>query len=302
MQVVTTFEALWDARQRLPEPVGFVPTMGYLHEGHLSLVRYAKQGCASVAVSIFVNPTQFGPQEDLEKYPRDLERDLSLLEAEGVDLVWTPTAEIMYPPGYQTWVTVEALTQPLEGKQRPGHFRGVTTVVTKLFAAVQPQWAFFGQKDAQQARVIQRMTRDLNLPVGIVVCPIVREPDGLAMSSRNTYLRPAERQAATVLYRALQAAQSAFEAGERDAEALRGVMRATIQAEPLARLQYVSCADPDTLEELHGPIERGLLSMAVFVGQTRLIDNLLLGLGRDTFPPYIPPGWTLPPGLAEFAP
>ncbi|HEY57451.1 MAG TPA: pantoate--beta-alanine ligase [Anaerolineae bacterium] len=301
MQVVTTLDELWAARARLPEPVGFVPTMGYLHEGHLSLVRYARKGCRSVAVSIFVNPTQFGPNEDLDKYPRDLERDLALLEAEGVDLVWTPTAEVMYPEGYQTWVTVEEITKPLEGGRRPGHFRGVTTVVAKLFNAVRPQWAFFGQKDAQQARVIQQMTRDLSLPIGIVVCPIVREPDGLAMSSRNTYLGPRERQAATVLYRALRTARETFEAGEREAETLRRMMRETMEAEPLARLQYVSCADPETLAELHGPVKRALLSMAVFVGQTRLIDNMLLGLGRDTFPPYIPPGMTLPAGLAEFA-
>ena len=301
MQVVTTLDELWAARARLPEPVGFVPTMGYLHEGHLSLVRYAKKGCPSVAVSIFVNPTQFGPNEDLDKYPRDLERDLALLEAEGVDLVWTPTTEVMYPAGYQTWVTVEEITKPLEGARRPGHFRGVTTVVSKLFNAVQPQWAFFGQKDAQQARVIQQMTRDLSLPIGIVVCPIVREPDGLAMSSRNTYLNPQERKAATVLYRALSAARAAFEVGERDAETLRRIMRETIEAEPLARLQYVSCADPETLAELQGTVERALLSMAVFVGETRLIDNMLLGMGRETFPPYIPPGMALPEGLAEFA-
>jgi len=283
MDVVTTLEDLWAARARLPEPVGFVPTMGYLHEGHLSLVRYAKKGCRSVAVSIFVNPTQFGPNEDLDKYPRDLERDLRLLEAEGVDLVWTPTAEVMYPPGYQTWVTVADLTQPLEGARRPGHFRGVTTVVTKLFNAVQPQWAFFGQKDAQQARVIQQMVRDLNYPIEIVVCPIRREPDGLAMSSRNTYLNPAERKAATVLYRALSAAKAAFQQGERDADRLRQIMEDTINAEPLARLQYVSCADPDTLEELHGEVEKALLSMAVFVGKTRLIDNMLIGTGKETF-------------------
>lgn len=301
MQVVTTLEELWAARARLPEPVGFVPTMGYLHEGHLSLVRWAKRACASVAVSIFVNPTQFGPNEDLDRYPRDLPRDLRLLEAEGVDLVWTPTPEVMYPAGYQTWVTVEELTQPLEGARRPGHFRGVTTVVAKLFNAVQPQWAFFGQKDAQQARVIQQMTRDLNLPIGIVVCPIVREPDGLAMSSRNTYLNPEERRAATVLYRALTAARNAFEQGERDAEALRRVMREVITAEPLARLQYVSVADPETLAECEGPVQRALLSMAVFVGDTRLIDNMLVGLGRETFPLYLPPGWTLPAALRDLA-
>ncbi|GAB4527709.1 MAG: pantoate--beta-alanine ligase [Anaerolineales bacterium] len=276
MNTLTLIPELRAARARLPEPVGFVPTMGYLHEGHLSLVRRARAECASVVVSIFVNPTQFGPNEDLDAYPRNLERDLSLLQAEGVDLVWTPTPEVMYPPGYQTWVNVEEVTQPLEGAQRPGHFRGVTTVVAKLFNAVQPQRAYFGQKDAQQAAVIRQMVRDLNFPLEVIVCPIVREPDGLAMSSRNVYLNPQERQAATVLYRALTAAAAAFEAGERDADRLRTLMAETIDAEPLARRQYVSCAHPDTLEELHGPIQRALLSMAVFVGKTRLIDNLVL--------------------------
>ena len=283
MKVVTTLEELWETRQALPNPLGFVPTMGYLHDGHLSLVRCAKRDNQSVAVSIFVNPTQFGPNEDLESYPRDLERDLAMLEAEGVDLVWTPTAEVMYPPGFQTWVEVEEITKVLEGARRPGHFRGVTTVVAKLFNAVQPQRAYFGQKDAQQARVIQRMAQDLSYPIEIVVCPIRREPDGLAMSSRNTYLNPAERQAATVLYRALIAAKAAFQAGERDADALRKIMGDTINAEPLARLQYVSCADPDTLEEIHGKAEKALLSMAVYVGKTRLIDNMLVGTGKETF-------------------
>ena len=283
MQVVTTLEELWEARKSLPEPVGFVPTMGYLHEGHLSLVRCARRDNASVAASIFVNPTQFGPNEDLENYPRDLARDLALLEAEGVDLVWTPTPEVMYPPGFQTWVEVTEITQLLEGARRPGHFRGVTTVVAKLFNGVQPQRAYFGQKDAQQARVIQQMVRDLNYPIEIVVCPIAREPDGLAMSSRNTYLNPAQRKAATVLSRALNAAKAAFQQGERDADRLRQIMEDTIHAEPLARLQYVSCADPDTLEELHGEVEKALLSMAVYVGKTRLIDNMLIGTGRETF-------------------
>ncbi|NPA27118.1 MAG: pantoate--beta-alanine ligase [Chloroflexi bacterium] len=292
MRVVTTLEDLRRARAALPEPVGFVPTMGYLHEGHLALVRCARRENASVVVSIFVNPTQFGPDEDLATYPRDLERDLALLEAEGVDLVWTPTPEVMYPPGFQTWVTVEELTRELEGAYRPGHFRGVTTVVTKLLAAVQPQRAYFGQKDAQQARVIIQMVRDLNLPVEIVVCPTVREPDGLAMSSRNTYLNPEERRAATVLYRALQAAKQAYDAGERDAERLRAIMREVLAQEPLARVQYVSCADPDTLRELEGPVERALLSMAVFVGSTRLIDNLLLGVEGGVYPRYRPPGLT----------
>ncbi len=276
MQTVVSLEDLHAARQALPGRVGFVPTMGYLHEGHLSLVRCARQQCDHVIVSIFVNPTQFGPQEDLAAYPRDLARDLRLLQAEGVDLVWTPTTEVMYPDGFQTWVTVEELTRPLEGAQRPGHFRGVTTVVAKLFNAVQPDKAFFGQKDAQQAAVIRRMTRDLSYPIEIVICPTQREPDGLAMSSRNTYLSPAERQAATVLYRALQAAVRAYQAGERDAEVLRQQMRETIAAEPLARLQYVSCADYETLAELERVEGKALLSMAVFIGKTRLIDNWVL--------------------------
>jgi len=277
MQTVTTLPELRAARASLPEPVGLVPTMGYLHEGHLSLVRRARTECVSVAVSIFVNPTQFGPNEDLANYPRDLDRDLSMVEVEGADLVWTPTLEVMYPPGFQTWVTVEELTQPLEGALRPGHFRGVTTVVTKLLTGVQPQKAYFGQKDAQQTAVIRQMTRDLNLAVEIVVCPIVREPDGLAMSSRNTYLNPEERQAATVLYRALTAARAAFEAGERDAERLRQGVTETIAGEPLANLQYVSCAHPNTLQELETVADRALISLAVFVGKTRLIDNTVLG-------------------------
>lgn len=278
MKVVTPLLELRQIRAELPEPHGLVPTMGFLHEGHLSLVRAAKRECASVGVSIFVNPTQFAPTEDLEAYPRDLERDLELLEAEGVDVVWTPTAEEMYAPGFQTWVTVEDLTKPLEGSMRAEHFRGVTTIVAKLFLAFQPQRAYFGQKDAQQALVIQRMVRDMNFPLDVVVCPIVREPDGLALSSRNTYLNPAQRQAATVLSRSLQAAMEAFESGERDAETLRQVVYKVLEGEPLARVQYVSLADPMTLQELSGPIQRGLVSMAVFVGETRLIDNLLLGM------------------------
>lgn len=278
MKVVTPLGELRQIRSELPEPHGLVPTMGFLHEGHLSLVRAAKQECASVGVSIFVNPTQFAPAEDLEAYPRDLKRDLELLEAEGVDVVWTPTADEMYPPGFQTWVTVDDLTTPLEGSMRPEHFRGVATVVSKLFLAFQPQRAYFGQKDAQQALVIQRMVRDLNFPLEVVVCPIVREPDGLAMSSRNTYLNPEQRQAATVLSRSLKAAMEAFEGGQRDAEALRQVVYKVLESEPLARVQYVSLSDPETLQESAGPIERGLISMAVYVGETRLIDNTLLGM------------------------
>lgn len=277
MMIVSTLQELRSARALLDEPVGFVPTMGYLHEGHLSLARRAAQECASVVVSIFVNPTQFGPAEDLGRYPRDLERDLRLLEPLGVDLVWTPPAEEMYPSGYQTWVQVETLTKPLEGAHRPGHFRGVTTIVAKLFNSVQPARAYFGQKDAQQAAVIRRMTLDLNFPIEIVVCPTVREPDGLAMSSRNAYLSREERQAATVLFRALTAAQTAYEGGERQAERLRRTMMDVLSAEPRAQVQYVSCADYESLEELETVSGKALLSMAVFIGKTRLIDNIVVG-------------------------
>jgi pantoate--beta-alanine ligase len=277
MAIVTTLDELRAARKALTAPLGFVPTMGYLHEGHLSLARRAKEECKHVAVSIFVNPTQFGPNEDLSKYPRDLQRDLSLLESVGVDLVWTPTPEVMYPPNFQTWVEVEGLTLPLEGAVRPGHFRGVTTVVAKLFNAMQADRAYFGQKDAQQAAVIRRMAVDLNFPTEVIVCPTVREADGLAMSSRNVYLDPEQRKAATVLYRALSAAKSAHDAGERNAETLRRIVTDTIASEPLAQLQYVSCADYDSLQELQQVNGRALLSLAVFVGKTRLIDNFILG-------------------------
>jgi pantoate--beta-alanine ligase len=276
MQTVSTLAGLYAARLSFPKKVGLVPTMGYLHEGHLSLIRRAKEECDHIVVSIFVNPTQFGLNEDLSKYPRDLDRDLRLIEPLGTDLVWMPTAEIMYPQGYQTWVEVEAMTRPLEGAMRPGHFRGVTTVVAKLFNAVQPHQAYFGQKDAQQAAVIRQMTRDLNYPIEVVVCPIIREPDGLAMSSRNVYLDIDQRQAATVLYRSLSAAKDAYENGERDAEKLRQIMKNVIASEPLAQMQYVSCADYDTLEELETVTGKTLLSMAVFIGKTRLIDNFVL--------------------------
>lgn len=277
METVTTISELRRARATLAEPVGLVPTMGYLHEGHLSLVRRARAECAGVTVSIFVNPTQFGPDEDLSSYPRDLSRDLQMLEAERVDLVWTPTPEVMYPTGFQTWVTVEEVTQPLEGRMRPGHFRGVATVVAKLFNGVQPQKAYFGQKDAQQAVTLRQMTRDLNFPLDVIVCPIVREPDGLAMSSRNAYLDAEERQAATVLYRALTAARAAFDSGEQDADRLRRLVTGIIANQPRARLQYVSCAQLDTLQELETVTDKALLSLAAFVGRTRLIDNLVLG-------------------------
>jgi pantoate--beta-alanine ligase len=276
MRTVITLTDLRSIRPFFPGKVGLVPTMGYLHEGHLSLIRRAREECDHVVVSIFVNPTQFGPKEDLSKYPRDLDRDLGLIEPLDVDLVWMPTAELMYPKGYQTWVELETVTRPLEGAVRPGHFRGVTTVVVKLFNGVQPQRAYFGQKDAQQAAVIRQMTRDLNFPIEIVVCPIVREPDGLAMSSRNVYLDPEERKAAKVLYRSLSAAKNVYQNGERDAEELRQIMREVIATEPLAQMQYVSCADYDTLEELETVTGKTLLSMAVFLGKTRLIDNIVL--------------------------
>jgi len=276
MRTVSTLSDLRTARLSLYGTVGLVPTMGYLHEGHLSLVRRAKAECECVVVSIFVNPTQFGVNEDLSKYPRDLERDLSLIEPLGVDLVWNPTPEIMYPTGYQTWVEVEALTRPLEGAIRTSHFKGVTTVVAKLFNAVQPHKAYFGQKDAQQAAVIRQMTRDLNFPIEVIVCPTTREADGLAMSSRNKYLEGADRPAATILFRALSAAKSAYEDGERSAEKLRIVMKDILATEPRANPQYVSCADYDTLEELEVVGGKTLLSMAVLVGKTRLIDNIVL--------------------------
>jgi len=256
---------------------GLVPTMGTLHEGHLSLVRRARAENDRVGASIFVNPIQFDRRADLEAYPRQLERDCALLEAEGVDLVWAPDEATVYPPGFQTYVTVEEVTKVLEGAARPGHFRGVTTVVAKLFNVFQPTRAYFGQKDAQQAAVIRQMVRDLAFNLEIVVCPIVREPDGLAMSSRNLLLKPEERPAALVLKRALDAARAAWETGERDGERLRAIMRAIIAAEPLARLDYVSAADPVTLAEIDGEASAALLSMAVFVGQVRLIDNTLLG-------------------------
>ena len=277
MKTVSSLYDLRTARLSLKGTVGLVPTMGCLHEGHLSLIKRAKEECGHVIVTIFVNPTQFGPNEDLSTYPRDLERDSSLIQPLGVDLVWNPSTEAMYPPGYQTWVEVEALTRPLEGALRPTHFRGVTTVVAKLFNATQPDKAYFGQKDAQQAAVIGQMTRDLNFPIEIVVCPIVREADGLAMSSRNKYLSGEERKAAAVLFRALSAAKEAYEAGEREGELIRRKMKEVLAGEPLAQMQYVSCADYDTLAELDVIEGRTLLSMAVFLGKTRLIDNIVLG-------------------------
>ncbi len=281
MQLIKSVSELRSVRSKLAGTVGFVPTMGYLHEGHLSLVRRAAEECDHVIVSIYVNPTQFGPSEDFEAYPRDLERDMSLLEPLGVDIVFAPTDDEMYPPGFQTYVEVTELTKVLEGASRQGHFRGVTTVVAKLFNMVQPDKAYFGQKDAQQAIVIRRMVADLNFPLEIVVCPTVREPDGLAMSSRNTYLTPEQREAAPDKARALSAAEKAYMDGERSSGRLREIMLDVLNSEPLAEVEYVSVADNETLQELDGPIEKPvLLSMAVRIGKTRLIDNIVLG-GTD---------------------
>jgi pantoate--beta-alanine ligase len=259
--------------------LGLVPTMGFLHDGHLELIRRARAENDRVAVSIYVNPKQFGPTEDLSRYPRDLERDLALLKTEGVHLVFAPNDATMYPPDHQTNVTVTRVTQLLEGARRPTHFEGVTTVVAKLFNIICPSRAYFGQKDAQQTVVIRRMVRDLNFDVDIVVCPTVRESDGLAMSSRNKYLTAEQRSAAGALYRALKAAEALWLGGVREGGALREAMEDVLSAEPLARVDYVSAADPITLMEWEGvvlPDAGVLLSMAVFMGNTRLIDNLPL--------------------------
>ncbi|HEX2891902.1 pantoate--beta-alanine ligase [Vineibacter terrae] len=277
MDVIATVAGFREARARYPR-LGVVPTMGFLHEGHLSLVRQAKQECGAAAATIFVNPTQFGPREDFSTYPRDMERDLALLRDLGTDLVFAPDVAEMYPPGYAIGVEVGGVTDVLEGAVRPGHFLGVATVVCKLFNITQPTRAYFGQKDAQQTVVIRKMVRDLDMPLEVVVCPTVREADGLAMSSRNTYLAPAERQAATILYRALRAAQARHAAGERTAEALRHVLRTTLAGEPAAATEYVSVADRETLRELETvPPQGALLSLAVRIGRTRLIDNIIVG-------------------------
>ncbi|HEY7293394.1 MAG TPA: pantoate--beta-alanine ligase [Dehalococcoidia bacterium] len=253
-----------------------VPTMGYLHAGHLSLVERARAENERLAVSIFVNPTQFGPSEDLATYPRALDRDLALLRDAGVDLVFTPGAATIYPPGFDTWVEPGAIAARLEGAARPGHFRGVCTVVLKLFTIVQPDRAYFGEKDAQQLRVIQRMVADLNLPLSVVPMPIVRERDGLAMSSRNSYLSAEERRAALVLSRGLRAAEERWRAGETGADVLRRTVLEIIEHEPLASADYVSLADGRTLAELDTAEPGALLSLAVRIGKTRLIDNAVL--------------------------
>lgn len=277
MRVVTSIAETRAALRDLPRPHGLVPTMGYLHEGHLSLARRARADNASVSASIFVNPTQFLPSEDFTTYPRDEERDLALLEEAGTDLVYMPPVDVVYPPGFDTYVTVGALTEPLEGAARPGHFRGVATVVAKLFNVLQPDRAYFGQKDAQQALVITKMAHDLDFPVEVVVMPTIREADGLALSSRNVYLSAPERQAALALSTALKHAESLYEAGERDAGFLRAAMSEILAAEPLTQPEYVSVADKRTLLELDTIDGPALASLAVRIGRTRLIDNVVLG-------------------------
>ena len=256
--------------------LGFVPTMGALHEGHLSLVRAAKSACDAVAVSIFVNPLQFGPTEDLARYPRTFERDSGLLENEAVDMLFVPTGDEMYPLGAVTYVTVEGLSDKLCGRSRPGHFRGVTTVVAKLFHIVEPDAAFFGQKDAAQSTIIRRMVQDLNLPVEIVVCPIVREPDGLAMSSRNAYLDPQQRKSALVLQRSLLEIKNQFERGERNVTNLIEAGKQLLSQEAGARLDYLEIVDPSTLEPVTQFDRPALVAVAAFVGNTRLIDNIVV--------------------------
>jgi pantoate--beta-alanine ligase len=277
MQVVTTVAEMRRLRAQMTGSVGLVPTMGYLHEGHLSLVRCARADNDHLVVTIFVNPSQFGPQEDYQRYPRDPERDLRLLEQEGTDVVFMPSVEEMYPQGFDAWVEVsESLTGRLEGASRPGHFRGVTTVVARLFDVVQAQRAYFGQKDGQQLAVIRKMVAEFKMGVEIVAVPTVREPDGLAMSSRNAYLAPEERRAAAVLWRSLCRARELFDGGERRAEVIRGEMRAVLASEPLARVEYVSVADAETLAELEIVDRAAMVSLAVRIGSTRLIDNVTL--------------------------
>lgn len=276
MVITSSITELRQQRWQQPDASwGFVPTMGYLHEGHLSLARRARAENNFVAVSIYVNPTQFAPTEDLSSYPRDLERDLALLRGEGVDLVFTPGDLLMYPPGFQTYVTVEKITTVLEGASRPTHFRGVTTVVAKLFNLVQPTRAYFGQKDFQQSVVVRQMAADLNFNLEVIVCPTVREADGLALSSRNKYLTPPQRQAATVLSRALRHGLALLDEGERSGRIIHRAMQDIIEAESLARLDYASVAHPLTLQELDKVENMAVLSTAVFIGKTRLIDNML---------------------------
>ncbi|HSA93902.1 MAG TPA: pantoate--beta-alanine ligase [Terriglobales bacterium] len=276
LRTIPEMRAACRAARETGKRLGLVPTMGALHAGHLSLVRAARAQCDVVAVSIFVNPTQFGPTEDFEKYPRSLERDCELLEREAVDLVFAPAVAEMYPPGAVTWVTVEGLSQRMCGASRPGHFRGVTTVVSKLLHVVEPDAAFFGQKDAAQCTIIRKMVRDLDMGVAIVTCPIVREPDGLAMSSRNAYLDPAQRASATVLHRSLRRVEDLWKKGERGSAKLIDAAQRIFLEEPDVRLDYVEIVNNDTLDPVEGVSSGALVAVAAFVGSTRLIDNLLL--------------------------
>jgi pantoate--beta-alanine ligase len=276
MQIAKSIAEMKAMRMESLGSVGFVPTMGYLHQGHLALVKQARDENSAVVVSIFINPAQFGPTEDFKTYPRNTERDLAMLRKERTDIVFMPPAEEMYPEGFSSWIEVENVTDRLEGSCRPGHFKGVATVVAKLFNIVEPSRAYFGQKDAQQALVIKKMVADLNMNLEVIVAPTVRESDGLAMSSRNVNLNPQERQAATVLFKALTLARNLWGKGERNAKHMCQEMTSLISKEPLAKIEYVSIADAETLEELTEIDKPALASLAVRIGKTRLIDNMLL--------------------------
>ena len=276
MEVVKTIPELRTLRQKLSGTVGFVPTMGHLHEGHLALVKQASMENSAVIVSIYVNPTQFSLSEDFADYPRDLNRDLELLRREAVDIIFVPSDDEMYPPGFSSWVDVEEVTERLEGAFRPGHFRGVATIVTKLLNIVRPSRAYFGQKDAQQVAVVKRVVADLNMGLEIVVVPTVRESDGLAMSSRNIYLSSRERQAATILFQSLMLARQLWQDGEKNTDKIQQQMTSLIQKEPLAQIDYISIADAETLEELKSIDRPALAVLAVRIGKTRLIDNMPL--------------------------
>jgi pantoate--beta-alanine ligase len=277
MKIIRNLVEMKESRALLKGSVGLVPTMGFLHAGHLSLVKLSKNENDTTIVSIFVNPTQFGPKDDFDRYPRDERRDIDMLEEAGVDIVFIPTAQEMYPSGFNTWVEVEGIAERLEGSARPGHFKGVATVCNKLFNIVAPDKAYFGQKDAQQVLVIKKIVSDLNMNLVVVVGTTLREPDGLAMSSRNTYLKPVERQAATALYKSLSKAAQMYKSGEHEADTIRDAMTTLIQSEPLAKIEYISIADPVSLKELEHIRSQALVSLAVKIGKTRLIDNIILG-------------------------
>ena len=285
MRVIRSIQEMYklsESARKEGKIIGFVPTMGYLHEGHLSLIRTARKRCDLLVVSIFVNPTQFGPNEDLNSYPRDFERDSKLCEKEGVDVIFAPSAEEMYPDGYSTWVEVKGpVTEVLCGAFRPGHFRGVTTVVAKLFNIVQPHFAVFGQKDAQQLVVIKKMTRELNFPVEIVAAPTVREKDGLAMSSRNEYLNENERKVAPKIYQSLILAKNMLLSGERDTEKIKNEMRKFLESAKLIKIQYIDIVDADTLKPLKNAQGRVMVALAAFLGRARLIDNIIVDLDKE---------------------